>query len=421
MHGEGCSAILRNFEPTHRAALTCVAVACCARRSACAAPLPGRRRRRPRPRARTARVRTRRPRRCRDADAPPRARRGRAAPRGAEGKRRTVGGRAQAPARRGRDHAPRLPAAAPPTRTPSARRSAQRRAAERDARRARPSTGIARARPADRRRGWRPLWLTLERNLEWWTTGPLLGLRPAGRVRGLRARVAVLPRPGPAAPDARQLRQAQRARGARATTPRWPGLLDELLPLAAERAGGLAWEYYFTFGGGAAAVGERPRPGHRRCRRWRARPRGCGAAGRRAAGRRARAGGLRARRRPRACACRPRGGAHYLLYSFAPGLRVLNGFIQSLVGLYDYAALAGDPRARALFAAGEREARAEVPAFDTGAWSLYSRGSVTRESDLGYHDLLRDFLDGLCDRTAATAVYCDGRDALHDATSSSRR
>ena len=27
-------------------------------------------------------------------------------------------------------------------------------------------------------------------------------------------------------------------------------LLDELLPLAAERAGGVAWEYYFSFGGG---------------------------------------------------------------------------------------------------------------------------------------------------------------------------
>src|SRR6185295_6500505 len=27
-------------------------------------------------------------------------------------------------------------------------------------------------------------------------------------------------------------------------------MLDELLPLAASRAGGVAWEYYFTFGGG---------------------------------------------------------------------------------------------------------------------------------------------------------------------------
>jgi hypothetical protein len=36
---------------------------------------------------------------------------------------------------------------------------------------------------------------------------------------------------------------------------------------------------------------------------------------------------------------------------------------------------------------------------------LYSRGSSMRESDLGYHDLLTDFLEGLCDRTGQ-AIYC---------------
>jgi hypothetical protein len=98
-------------------------------------------------------------------------------------------------------------------------------------------------------------------------------------------------------------------------------------------------------------------------------------------------------------------GAHYAIYSFAPDLRVLNGFIQSLIGLHDYARLSGDPRGAALFAAAEPEARLEVPTYDTGAWSLYSRGNTTRESDLGYHDLLTDFLEGLCDRTGQ-AVYC---------------
>ena len=34
-------------------------------------------------------------------------------------------------------------------------------------------------------------------------------------------------------------------------------------------------------------------------------------------------------------------GNHYLIYSFDSGLRVLNGFLQSLVGLYDYAEAAG--------------------------------------------------------------------------------
>ena len=84
---------------------------------------------------------------------------------------------------------------------------------------------------------------------------------------------------------------------------------------------------------------------------------------------------------------------------------MLNGFIQSLVGLYDFAALTGDPTARSLFDAGDLAGRAEVPTFDTGAWSLYSRGSIERESDLGYHKLLRDFLVELCARTAAVE-YC---------------
>jgi hypothetical protein len=50
-------------------------------------------------------------------------------------------------------------------------------------------------------------------------------------------------------------------------------------------------------------------------------------------------------------------------------------------------------------------AKAEVPTFDTGAWSYYSRGTVALESDLHYHVLLRDFLASLCDRTAEP-VYC---------------
>ena len=48
-------------------------------------------------------------------------------------------------------------------------------------------------------------------------------------------------------------------------------------------------------------------------------------------------------------------------------------------------------------------AKVIVPQSDTGSWSLYSLGG--RESDLGYHRLVRDFLDNLCDRTR-TPVYC---------------
>ena len=66
-------------------------------------------------------------------------------------------------------------------------------------------------------------------------------------------------------------------------------------------------------------------------------------------------------------------GAWYALYSFSPSLEVLNGMLQSLIGLQTYATLTGDPRGAALFEQGDRIARARIGAYDTGAWSLYSR------------------------------------------------
>jgi hypothetical protein len=97
------------------------------------------------------------------------------------------------------------------------------------------------------------------------------------------------------------------------------------------------------------------------------------------------------------------GGAHYLLYSFAPRMRVLNAFLQSLVGILDFAKATGDPRAQALFNAGNVAALRELPRFDTGAWSLYSQGGA--ESTLNYHELVTGFLGSLCARTANPA-YC---------------
>ncbi|MEP6952796.1 MAG: D-glucuronyl C5-epimerase family protein, partial [Solirubrobacteraceae bacterium] len=96
-------------------------------------------------------------------------------------------------------------------------------------------------------------------------------------------------------------------------------------------------------------------------------------------------------------------GPHYLIYSFGPGLKVFNAFLQSLVGLRDFADATQDPDARKLFADGDREARAELPSADTGAWSRYAIGGA--ESDLGYHKLLRDVLQNLCEPTA-TGAYC---------------
>lgn len=97
-------------------------------------------------------------------------------------------------------------------------------------------------------------------------------------------------------------------------------------------------------------------------------------------------------------------GNHYLIYSFDKGLRVGNAFLESLIGLWDYWQISGDKRARALWIRGDREAQHELPLLDTGAWSLYSLGGA--ESDLNYHRVIRDFAEGLCERTK-DSVYCD--------------
>ena len=128
--------------------------------------------------------------------------------------------------------------------------------------------------------------------------------------------------------------------------------VDELLPLAAERAGGIAWEYYFPYRAGKApwvsslaqgtALQALARAATRLNRREQIFPytsRGLGIFERPAPD------GVRV----------PAGdGVHYAQYSFEPQLRILNGFIQSLVGLYDYGRLAVDDRAKALYAEGER-------------------------------------------------------------------
>jgi hypothetical protein len=103
-------------------------------------------------------------------------------------------------------------------------------------------------------------------------------------------------------------------------------------------------------------------------------------------------------------------GAFYLIYTFAPDLRVLNAHLQAVIGLFDFAKLTNDPRAQALYVAGESEARAIVPSYDTGSWSLYSQ---SRESDLSYHRLVTTFLRNLCRRTDV-AVYCDTAQRFRD-------
>ncbi|HEX8102303.1 MAG TPA: D-glucuronyl C5-epimerase family protein [Solirubrobacteraceae bacterium] len=254
------------------------------------------------------------------------------------------------------------------------------------------------------------LWLTLDANVEWWTTGPLLSSgqrveRDGSRIvwqyyAGEGIQIQVLGTFGKLNYYARSRRISD------ATVSR---LVDEMLALPAERAGGIAWEYYFDFGVGAPpwASGMAQATGMQALSR----------AARRL-GREAeiypiasRALGIFERPSPEGVRLDEPDGPHYLLYSFDPDLRVLNGFAQALIGLHDFAELSGDPRAQALFAAGDVVARRETPLYDTGYWSLYSLGRVANESTLSYHQLVRDFMRGLCERTEAEP-YCNAEAAF---------
>ena len=246
------------------------------------------------------------------------------------------------------------------------------------------------------------LFLTLERNRQWWTTGQLLG-------NG--ARVSF--------PGSRLVWQYYAGQGLEI---QWLGtfgqangyylsghenanlrqLLGEALPLAASRAGGIAWEYLFSFDGGAPPWTSGLSQGTALQVLARAWSRFKEAAYLTAA---QQALGVFRTPPPQGVRVRRPGGVHFAEYSYAPGDRILNGFVQALVGLYDYTEITKDPRGLALFQAGDAEARAEVPHYDTGAWSRYDQFT---ESTLGYHELLTEFLQHLCERTRKGAPLAAG-------------
>ena len=257
-----------------------------------------------------------------------------------------------------------------------------------------------------------PLFLTLQRNAEWWSTQPLLANGQRVTFSGSELVWQYVPGQGiQLHPLANFGKLNAYAKGSKRNNARNTVLLDELMSVAVPRGGGLAWEYYFTFDGGrppwvsSLAQGTALQAISRSAAKLNRMPELLP---------KIQAGlTLFEQAPPTGVRVQTADGVHYAQYSFWPSLRILNGFIQSLVGLYDVAQITGDPRAAQLFADGDATARKEVPTFDTGAWSYYSRGAITRESNLSYHTLLRDFLVGLCDRTSAQA-YCDAE--LHFTT-----
>jgi hypothetical protein len=249
-----------------------------------------------------------------------------------------------------------------------------------------------------------PIFLTLQRNAEWWSENDLLASGARVTFPGSELVWQYFPGQGlQLHPLANFGKLNAYAKGSKRNNARNTQLLDELLSVAVPRGGGLAWEYYFTFDGGAppwvsslaqgTGLQAIARSGEKLGRSEELLP--------------TIQDGLRMFEQapPTGVRVRTEDGIHYAQYSFWPSLRIVNGFVQSLVGLYDVAQITGDPRAAKLFAEGDETARKEVPTFDTGAWSYYSRGAITRESNLSYHTLLRDFLTNLCDRTQAEE-YC---------------
>jgi hypothetical protein len=244
-----------------------------------------------------------------------------------------------------------------------------------------------------------PVFATLAANVEWWTNGPLLGSGQRVSVGDSQLIWQYYPGQGI------QLQMLANFGKANAL---WSGkkrialraLLAELVPLAVDRGGWPAWEYYFRFGAGsppwtssisqATAVQALGRAGQL-------------LADPALTGQGAAALGAFEQPAPNGVRVDTETGPFYAIYSFNPGLRVINAHLQALVGLYDFAQITGDGRALALFQQGDAEAQAVLPAYDTGLWSMYDQN---HESDLGYHKLVTTFLGNLCKRTAAP-VYCD--------------
>jgi hypothetical protein len=92
----------------------------------------------------------------------------------------------------------------------------------------------------------------------------------------------------------------------------------------------------------------------------------------------------------------PSGQRWWPLYAFDPGDRILNGDMQVVISLYDYAAITGDPVARVWADEGADVVASVLPQYDTGAWSRYDQHSV---APLGYHDLMTKQLGQLAVRT----------------------
>jgi hypothetical protein len=255
------------------------------------------------------------------------------------------------------------------------------------------------------------LFLTLNRNRQWWTNGPMLSYGQRIEFAGSQLLWEFYPGQGI---QLTALGNFSKADAVCSSGAKYnfgcQQILGELIPLAAERAGGLTWEYYFTFDGGNPPWTSAMSQGtalQALADAYKA----TGNAEYLAVARRA---------LPVFSVAPPTGvgvkttlGVRYVQYTFDParGDEVINAFLQTLIGLDDFAQTSRDPQAQRLFSEGNAEALAEVPQFNTGAWSLYQPGL---EDDLSYHQLVTGFLQQLCGMTKAPTYCTTGADFQQD-------
>jgi hypothetical protein len=243
------------------------------------------------------------------------------------------------------------------------------------------------------------LFLTLERNRQWWTSEPLLA---SGTRVSFPGSKLVWEYYGGQGIEIQWLGTFGEGNGYYLSgheNANLRQLLGEALPLATARAGGIAWEYMFRFDGGSPPWTSGLSQGTALQLLSRAWSRFKEPALLNAA---QQAVGIFQTAPPAGVQVQTPAGSWYAEYTYAPSDKILNGFIQALVGLYDYTQITKDPLGLKLFEAGDADARVEVPHFDTGAWSLYDQFG---ESNLNYHELLTEFLQHLCERTRTGPPY----------------
>ncbi|MGA2164659.1 MAG: D-glucuronyl C5-epimerase family protein [Solirubrobacteraceae bacterium] len=236
--------------------------------------------------------------------------------------------------------------------------------------------------------------VTLETNTQWWSHQPLPGADQHVTVPGSHLVWEYYPGQGIEIQWLATFGEANGYYDDGHDNTQLREVLEEAIALATQRAGGIAWEYLFRFDGGSPPWTSGLSQGTALQALSRAYVRLKEPAFLAAA---KQALGIFQTPPPSGVRVARPAGTLYAEYTYAPTDRILNGFIQALNGLYEYAKLTGDPLGRQLFEAGDAEARAITPSYDTGAWSKYDQYT---ESNLNYHELLTEFLVSLCERTS---------------------